>query len=144
MRTAVTRRPTPRPPARPLLAALVALPLLLAGCGDEGGGGGDDGDQAASPAPASSGPPGASAPAPDGSDPVAPGGKGPTELRGTVQPGVEAGCLVLDSGGTTWLLLGAVTPDLVGREVVLTGAPAAADTVSTCQQGTAFQVTAVQ
>ncbi len=58
------------------------------------------------------------------------------ELVGTPEPGVEAGCLILDG----YLLLGGPRELLEsGREVRVSGR-AEPGAVTTCQQGTPFQV----
>ena len=58
-------------------------------------------------------------------------------LRGTVEAGVEAGCLLLNG----YLLLGDDHDVLVaGAEVVVEGTPAPGE-MTTCQQGTPFHVT---
>ncbi len=91
--------------------------------------------------PTSSGP----EPLPSGlSLPPSPSGStktGSTTLTGTVEAGVEAGCLLLRSGGTTYLLIGG-DRDVIkaGAAVRVTGA-IARDIKSYCMQGTPFQVT---
>ncbi|WP_434446771.1 copper chaperone PCu(A)C [Lentzea sp. E54] len=61
-------------------------------------------------------------------------------LRGTVRSGVEAGCLVMESDGRQYLLLGGnsavVKP---GAEVVLEGV-ARQGQATTCQQGIPFEI----
>lgn len=62
-------------------------------------------------------------------------------LRGTVQAGAEAGCLVLESNGRQYLLLGGNSAVVkAGAEVMLEGV-ARPDQQTTCQQGTAFEIT---
>ena len=70
---------------------------------------------------------------------VPPRGKPGTELTltGTVTPGVEAGCHLLTSGGTTYLLVGGDITD--GQRVVVTGS-VQADLMTTCQEGVPFRV----
>jgi len=65
-----------------------------------------------------------------------------TTLTGQVEAGVEAGCLVLTSGGKTYNLLGGGARGLrPGQQVEVEGAPD--DTMlTTCQQGIPFLVTA--
>jgi uncharacterized protein YceK len=65
-------------------------------------------------------------------------------VRGRVDRGVEAGCLVLRSGdGVVWLLLGGDRSALVpGREVAVRGVRSPA-VVSTCQQGIPLVVRSV-
>jgi hypothetical protein len=63
------------------------------------------------------------------------------ELRGTVQAGIEPGCLILESGGKTYGLYGG-DPAVVsaGAKVRVRGVPQP-DMVTTCQQGIPFQIT---
>lgn len=62
-------------------------------------------------------------------------------LRGTVQPGVEPDCLVLESDGRQYLLLGGNSAVVkAGEEVVLEGV-ARPGQATTCQQGTPFEIT---
>lgn len=65
-------------------------------------------------------------------------------VRGVVSDGVEPGCLLLDTGTQTLQLLG-VRPAQAppGDRVVVTGT-LRPDLATTCQQGTAFQVTAIR
>lgn len=61
-------------------------------------------------------------------------------LEGVVQAGVEAGCLLLDTGGTQYLLLGGDRTVLrAGQRVVVRG-QTEAGVVTICQQGTPFVV----
>ena len=69
---------------------------------------------------------------------------GPTiTVTGTVGAGVEAGCLVLTAGGTTYELLGARDVLRAGDRVTVEGA-LAEDVVTTCQQGTPLRVRVVR
>ncbi|MGW6934225.1 hypothetical protein ACWGE0_29495 [Lentzea sp. NPDC054927] len=62
-------------------------------------------------------------------------------VRGTVSAGVESGCLVLNTGTAQYLLLGADPAIAVaGAEIEVTGR-AEPGAMTTCQQGTPFQVT---
>jgi hypothetical protein len=65
---------------------------------------------------------------------------GPLTLTGQVEPGVEHGCLLLKTGGKTYLLMGG-DPAVVyaGARVRVTGR-LATNVMSYCMQGTAFQV----
>jgi hypothetical protein len=64
-----------------------------------------------------------------------------TVLRGRVQEGMEAGCLVLSTGQGQFLLLGGDEGVLrAGAEVVVEGS-ARPGQATTCQQGTPFAVT---
>lgn len=65
-----------------------------------------------------------------------PTSRGEMTLRGTVEPGVEAGCLLLEG----YLLLGGDQRVLVaGAEVVVEGKPDPG-AITTCQQGIPFNV----
>lgn len=76
--------------------------------------------------------------------PPTPGTDGPTlTITGTVEAGVESGCLVLTVDGTTYELLGARDLVRVGDVVALDGV-LARDVVTTCQQGAPFRVRAVR
>jgi hypothetical protein len=57
---------------------------------------------------------------------------------------VENGCIVMQSGDTLYLLLGGERSMLMsGRPVVVRGLPSPG-LMTTCQQGTPFQVTEVR
>lgn len=76
--------------------------------------------------------------------PPPPAGRGKfLTIRGTIQPGVESGCLILSTPEGTFLLVGPRTANLkAGMTVELSGAPD--ETIATaCQQGTPFVVTQV-
>jgi hypothetical protein len=60
---------------------------------------------------------------------------------GTVSAGVEAGCLLLASGGTVYQLLGGVRP-AVGDRVEVVGT-LSKDVLTTCQQGIPLQVVSI-
>ncbi|MET8758045.1 hypothetical protein [Lentzea sp. NPDC004782] len=65
---------------------------------------------------------------------------GDVTVRGTVSSGVESGCLVLDTGSTQYLLLGADPAIAVaGARIEVTGRPEPGG-MTTCQQGTPFHV----
>ena len=70
---------------------------------------------------------------------LVPSGKPAARMRlaGTVSPGVEAGCHLLTSGGTTYLLVGGDVVD--GHRVEVLGA-VRRDLVTTCQEGVPFLV----
>ncbi|MGW4209078.1 hypothetical protein ACWEIJ_13915 [Lentzea sp. NPDC004789] len=65
---------------------------------------------------------------------------GDMTVRGTVAGGVESGCVVLDTGTTQYLLLGADPAIAVaGAQIEVTGR-AEPGGMTTCQQGTPFHV----
>ncbi|MEO3774844.1 hypothetical protein [Micromonospora sp. B9E7] len=132
--------------AVPALAVCVAL----SACGSQGGGGGTPTptptgaqpvtsqptpDPTVSPTPLTpTPPPGAKTPKPGG--PSTPPGVGATTLSGTVQGGVEPGCVLLDE----YLLLGGPRDVLTpGARVEVTGR-VEPGMMTTCQQGTPFVV----
>ena len=128
--------------------ALAVVTLgLLGGCAQPAGQPG--GGMSNTPGASSESSPGSAAPSryPSGfpvsppsatGKPVPPGPE--TTLTGTVQEGVESGCLLLQHGGTVYLLLGG------DRSVVKPGASvtvrgrATPGVLTTCMQGVPFQV----
>ena len=72
---------------------------------------------------------------------VLPSGKPGARMRlaGTVSPGVEGGCHLLTSGGTTYQLVGGEGAVVDGQEIEVLGT-VQADLMTTCQQGVPFQV----
>ncbi|MET7423083.1 hypothetical protein [Dactylosporangium sp. NPDC005555] len=65
-------------------------------------------------------------------------------VSGEVVEGVEPGCLLLRTSGTLYLLIGGDRAALqAGKRVTVTGSPQPG-MMSTCQQGTPFQVTSVR
>jgi hypothetical protein len=127
-----------------LAAALLAV---LAGCAQPGGDQAPAASTGATSAPGSGGasptaggtgvPPSLEPPTGTGK-PTPPAGE--TTLTGTVQDGVESGCLILSSGGRTYLLLGGDRTVLVpGASVTVRGVPTPG-VATTCMQGIPFQV----
>jgi hypothetical protein len=130
------------------VAPVVVTLALLGGCvqpaGQPGGGMSDN------PGTSSAGGPGSAAPSryPSGF-PVSPSpgtGKpapaGPeTTLTGTVLEGVEGGCLLLQHGGTVYLLLGGDRSIVKAGAAVTVRGRATPGVVTTCMQGVPFQVT---
>lgn len=121
--------------------AASAVLAVTSGCGS----GEDESDTAPGPPVSSVESPSGSAPD-DGVPSGPPSSEKPdkddiVELRGTVQAGVEPGCLILESGGKTYGLYGG-DPAVVsaGAKVRVRGVPQP-DMVTTCQQGIPFQVT---
>ncbi|MFC5000392.1 hypothetical protein ACFPIJ_21440 [Dactylosporangium cerinum] len=75
--------------------------------------------------------------------PSGPGISG-TSISGEIVEGVEAGCLLLQTPGTLYLLIGGDRAALqVGKRVTVVGTPQPG-LMSTCQQGTPFQVVSVR
>ena len=133
-----------------LLTATTVL-CLLSACG---GGTSPSGESAsappsspppAGPAPASAPPasPPASSPAPPPSalpeDLVVPPAGRETVLTGTVEAGVEPGCLLLQASGVVHQLVGAVQGLAPGQRATVRGRPDPG-LLTTCQQGTPFVV----
>ncbi len=143
-------RPPGEPPggrARPtdmrtlsVLVLALGLTLLASGCGDTPTGSDRSGSGAA---------PESASPSPTRADPLplpdetpAPTGKpgSTTTVVGVVAAGVEAGCLVLETGTETLLLLDVGPEDAPeGARLRVTGTRAP-DVLTTCQQGTPFRV----
>jgi hypothetical protein len=129
-----------------IVAVLVGGLLTACGAADEG-----SGDSAAPPedSVSSSASPGADGSLPPGftaSPPVPSPSKfesGEVTLTGKPQEGVEPGCLVMQSGGQSYLLLGGDRKLLTsGRAVIVRGKPNPG-LMTTCQQGTPFEVSEV-
>jgi hypothetical protein len=134
----------------PLVGAL--LLAVLAACGAGEGGVDDSTAPSTSAAPSTSPEPTATeeSPVPDETTPYLdpslgdsskPGSDAQMTISGTVEAGVESGCLVLEHEGTVYGIFGNFDSSVVyaGAEVTLHGA---VDTgmMSTCQQGTPFVV----
>src|SRR5262245_8997920 len=120
-----------------VIGALCAV-LFLGGCAQGTTSTGPGADMSASPSAQPSSPQPS-----DLSFPPSPTKSGPTmTLTGLVEAGVEAHCLIMRTGGTTYLLIGG-DPNVVraGAQVKVTGR-LAPGTMSYCMQGTPFQVTA--
>jgi hypothetical protein len=117
---------------------LLALALLLGACADP-----DSEQGAASGGATTTAAPATSAPVPPTSD--QPRDQVKVQATGTVQQGVEPGCLLLDTGkGQTYLLLSKDRSKLKpGAKVQVTGVRAASQ-FSTCQQGQPLEVQSVE
>jgi hypothetical protein len=121
-----------------LLAAMLLAGLLLAGCGGAGDSGSGDSYDSGSP---TSGGPSVSFTEPPGKASPSAGG---ITITGTPTEGVENGCIVMQSGDTLYLLLGGDRSVLMsGQPVQVRGVPTPG-LMTTCQQGTPFQVTDVK
>ncbi|MFG2040733.1 hypothetical protein [Dactylosporangium sp. NPDC048998] len=108
----------------------------LAGCGSAG-----SSEPAAAPPPSVIPP--SSAGASVKPDDSAPSGSAVT-LRGTIKNGVEPGCVLLATDSKTYLLVGGDRAAMKsGAQVTVYGTPQP-DLMTTCQQGTPFQVTKVE
>jgi len=130
------------------VAALIVVALAggaLSGCA-----GGDAGDRAAAPSGSAVEPPivlpsavpsiAAPAPAP----PSPSGAVVGTTLTGVPEEGVEPGCVILKDKGQLYLLVGGDRQLLTsGRSVTVTGR-VRDDLMTTCQQGTPFEVAEVR
>lgn len=68
-----------------------------------------------------------------------PGPVSRVQLSGTVAPGVEAGCHLLTSGGSTYQLIWERGGLVDGQQVEVVGTPQP-DLMTTCQQGIPFVV----
>jgi hypothetical protein len=132
-----------------LLAAVLAAGAL-AGCGGNAGDGTAQPDESAQTGGTVPGT-GSTPPLPPSgrvyppSDPAA-GKNTAAEMTITGQPtdGVESGCIVMQSGSTLYLLLGGDRQILQsGGTVVVRGTPNPG-LMTTCQQGTPFQVSEVR
>jgi len=134
------------------LAAGTIAVGLLAGCAKAGTDTATPGGSVtASPSAGSSGAPASSGgpTTPAGSStstPRATGGASPAAgemtLTGELQEGVEAGCTLLRTGGQLYLLIGGDRSKMQGNasgKVTVVGKPAPG-LMTTCQQGTPFQV----
>ncbi|MER7008265.1 hypothetical protein ABT297_35180 [Dactylosporangium sp. NPDC000555] len=113
----------------------------LAGCGSSG-----SSEPVSAPppsvAPPSSGPPPSAGASIRPADPVPSGSA--MALRGTIKDGVEAGCVLLATDSKTYLLVGGDRAALKsGAQVTVYGTPQP-DLMTTCQQGTPFQVTRIE
>jgi hypothetical protein len=132
-----------------LLAAMLAALLAagtLAGCG--GAGGGTDTAESGGPVSSSASPGSIPPLPPEGrvSPPPDAGKNTAAEmtLTGIPEEGVESGCVVMRSGDKLYNLLGG-DPQLLqsGRTVIVRGRPNPG-LMTTCQQGTPFEVSEVR
>ena len=134
----------------PLVGALMIA--VLAACGSGGGGSEDSSAPSTSAAPTT--PPETTAteesPVPDETTPYLdpslgdtskPASDAPTTITGTVEAGVESGCLVLEHDGTVYGIYGNYDSAVVyaGAKVMLRG-QVDPGMMTTCQQGTPFVV----
>ena len=117
------------------LAVLVGAVLaagLIAGCGG--------GRSTGAPATPGGSVSPSSSPTPPSTPPPSPGAAGEMTLTGTVEPGVEAGCMLMRSGDKLYLLVGGDRAVVkAGARVTVRGMPSP-QLVSYCQQGEPFQV----
>ena len=120
-----------------LLAGLPLAGLAAAGCAADGGDnrGPAQGGATTAPTTMPSNPP--------GTRPAKPAGQ--LTVTGTVTPGVEPGCLLLDAGGgSRYLLVGGERAELrPGRRVAVTGR-VDRRLLSTCQQGEPLVVASIE
>ena len=126
-----------------LLGVSLLVPVLVS-CGDQRPA--SDGPPTASAPPATAPPAPTAPPATPSAPPVdlvpdpavPPDTRGAVTVTGPVASGVEAGCLVLTSGSTTYVLLGG-DPALAGRTATVSGT-VEPETVTICQQGVPLRV----
>ena len=133
-----------------LLTSALLLALLTA-CGAGGGGSEDDPSPTPTTTSPSESPTGATteeSPVPEDSPSLPPldesskpGSTSEMTITGTVQSGVESGCLILEYEGTVHGIYGSYDSSIVyaGAEVTLRGA-VDEGMMTTCQQGTPFVV----
>jgi hypothetical protein len=136
----------------PLVGAF--LIAVLAACGSGGGGSEDESSAPATPTEATTqpAPPTESeeSPVPEETTPYLdpslgesskPGSDSQTTISGTVESGVETGCLVLEHEGTLYGIYGSFDSSVVyaGAQVTLHG-KIDRGMMTTCQQGTPFVV----
>jgi hypothetical protein len=128
------------------ITALLALAAVLASCASPGtstAGSGEKGSPTVSTTASPSDSPSPSfslSPSAGASQPGKPAPTGPLTLRGKVEAGVEAGCLVLTGAGVNYQLIGGDRTMLrAGRTVEVVGIPRP-DMLTICQQGTPFEV----
>jgi hypothetical protein len=117
-----------------VLAGLLLAGLLAAACAEPDGDDSGPAQGAATTAPTTL--PG---------DPPVTKPAGEVTVTGTVQEGVEPGCLLLDAdGGTRYLLVGGERAELApGSRVAVTGR-VDRDLLSTCQQGEPLVVASIE
>ena len=117
-----------------LLTGLLLTGLLVAGCADPGSDSGAG--QGATTAPTTV--PGTTLTT------IKPPAAGQITVTGTVVEGVEGGCLLLEGGGTRYLLVGGDRSQLPsGARVAVTGR-VDRGLLSTCQQGEPLVVSAIK
>ena len=121
------------------LAGLLLAGLLAAACADPGGDGAGAGQGPATTAPTT---PPTTAPPTSGTIPAPPAGE--VTVSGTVTPGVEGNCLLLEAKGGPYLLIGGDRAKLrPGARVAVTGR-VDRDLLSICQQGVPLVVASIE
>ncbi|WP_432831089.1 hypothetical protein [Dactylosporangium sp. CA-092794] len=118
--------------------------LLLVACASP-----DSSEPVSAPPPSIATPPGSGGPSlpASGGPSLRPGDSSVVEVSvtGTVQDGVEPGCVLLATDSKTYLLVGPKRAELpkAGTRATVYGHPEP-DLLSTCQQGTPFRVNRVE
>lgn len=121
-----------------LFVPVAALAALLAGCGSGTADAGSEPSGTVTVSP--SGPPSeAPMPSPLYAPKYPPPPLGEVTVTGTVEAGVEHGCLMLRAGGTLYQLVGQDPGIVEGANVTVRGRPDP-DLMTTCQQGTPLHV----
>jgi hypothetical protein len=122
--------------------AAVALAALLAGCASRNA----DAGPATGPKPSgtvavtpSSPPTESPMPSPSYSPKYPPAPSGEVTVTGTVEAGVERGCVILRAGTTLYQLVGKDPAIVAGAKVTVRGRPDPG-LITTCQQGTPLHV----
>jgi hypothetical protein len=70
--------------------------------------------------------------------------QGEITLTGTAQEGVESGCVLLRTNQGLYLLIGGDRKTITGGGTLVVRGKVVPDLVTTCQQGTPFQVSDVR
>ncbi|WP_426563801.1 hypothetical protein ACPPVT_21145 [Angustibacter sp. McL0619] len=120
------------------VVAIAALGALLAGCGSRDADAGPEPSGTVAVTPSS--PPSESPmPSPSYSAKYPPPASGEVTVTGTVEAGVEGGCVILRTDTTLYQLVGQDPAIVAGAKVTVRGRPDPG-LITTCQQGTPLHV----